>query len=113
MAISFTTTVEDRWVAGGKKYSRVKLVSGESDTYATGGAALPAFGVLGLKRNLDYIIITDPASAVGYELKYDQVNKKILLYEGDNNNAADGPSVEVTAGTAFASKTIYCVAVGA
>lgn len=113
MAITFTATVEDRWVAGGKKHSRVKLVSGGSDTYATGGAALPAAGELGMKRNVDFVTITGPSSADGYALKYDQVNKKILLYEGDNNNAADAPNVEVTAGTAFASKTIYVQVTGA
>lgn len=112
MAITFVATVEDRWQEGKKTHSRVKLVSGGADTYVTGGADLPAFGVLGMKRNLDYVIITGPSSADGYELKYDQAAKKIKVFQGDNANVAAAPSTEIAAATAFASKTIYIEAVG-
>lgn len=113
MAITFTATVEDRWIAGGKTHARVKLVSGGADTYVTGGADLPAAGALGMKRNVDFVIITGPSSADGIELKYDQANKKIKLFQGDNPNVAAAPSVEFTNGGAYASKTIYIEAVGA
>lgn len=112
MAITWTPTVEDRWIEGGKRHSRVKLVA--SGTYTTGGDAIPAFGALGMKRNVDYIILTDGANASGHLYKYDQVNKKLLIYvENDAATYAQRPQMaQVPAGTSIAT-TVFCEVVGA
>lgn len=111
MAITWTPTVEDRWVAGGKRHARVKLVA--SGTYTTGGDAIPAFGALGMKRNVDFLDITDGANASGHLYKYDQVNKKILIYvENDGAAYVQRPQMaQVPAGTAI-STTVYGMVVG-
>lgn len=113
MAVTWIATVEDRTVAGGKRINRVKLTTSASgNTYTTGGDALPSFGDMGFKRNLDYINITDESSGDGFELKFDQTNKKIKIFQGDNPNVAAAPSVELPAATAFNSKTVFVEAVG-
>lgn len=112
MAITWTPTVEDRWVAGGKRHARVKLVA--SGTYSAGGDAIPAAGALGMKRNVDFLVITDGSMATGHLYKYDQANKKIKIFD-DNENAtylADQEFGELDAGTAVTT-TVYCEVVGA
>lgn len=112
MAVTYTATVEDRWIANGKRHARVKLTTpASSQTITAGGDAIPAFGAMGMKRNLEYIIITDASMADGFILKYDQLNQKIKVFQGDNPNAAAAPAVEAT-GVAFNSKTLYCEVVG-
>lgn len=111
MAVTWTPTVEDRWVAGGKRHARVKLVA--SGTYTTGGDAIPAAGALGMKRQVDYINITDGSKATGHLYKYDQAGKKILIYN-ENLNAtylAKQQLAEIDAATAVAT-TVYCEVVG-
>lgn len=111
MAITWTPTVEDRYTSSGKHRARVKLVA--SGTYTTGGDAIPAFGALGMKRNVDYLILTDDAHASGHVYKYDQVNKKIMIYnENDAAAYAQRPQLaEIQAGTAIAT-TLFCEVVG-
>lgn len=112
MAVTWTPTVEDRWVAGGKRHARVKLVA--SGTYSTGGDAIPAAGALGMKRNVDYINIIDGSKATGHLYKYDKVGKKILIYnENDGAAYVQRPEMaELQAATAVAT-TVYCEVVGA
>lgn len=99
---------------GKKKHARVKLTTSASgNTYTTGGDALPSFGNMGMKRNIDFIIITDSV-VDGFIYKYDQANNKIQVFQ-ENENAtylqreqlAQVPSAE-----ALNSKTLYCEVVG-
>jgi hypothetical protein len=43
-------------------------------------------------RKPDFMIITGIA---GYSYVYDKANDKILTFYNDNNNAADGPAIEI------------------
>lgn len=108
MAITWTPTVEDRWVAGGKKHSRVKLVA--TGTYTTNGDALPAFGALGFKRNVDMVHFID-SSANGFIYKYDSAAGKIKVFQGDNPNVAAAPLVELPNATSH-TPTIYVHCIG-
>jgi len=113
MAVTLTTTVEARWREGNKRHSRVKLVSSSTgNTYAT-GIAVPAFGILGLKRNLEFLVLTSPVSADGYVYKYDQANAKILAYQAPAKaTTAVAALSQVATSTLFNSKTWYAEAVG-
>jgi hypothetical protein len=90
MALSLTVNLHQVWGS-----RRVKLVTLAFDSsYPTGGEALPTgttTAKFGLSK-VDFVII--PTSA-GYTFAYDYTNDKILAYYGDNNNAADGPAIEV------------------
>ncbi len=62
-------------------------------TYPAGGVPLPAaakFGVKAIKR----FHIQQPAN--GYVYKYDSANHKLLVFQGDYSEAADGPLVEIS-----------------
>jgi hypothetical protein len=60
-------------------------------SYPTGGEALTV-GDLGFTVVLGLQAIQNSG---GYVYQYDAAAKKILVYYGDNNNAADGPLIEV------------------
>lgn len=77
------------------KESTMKLAAGNGAlTYPTGGIPLDK-NSLGLPNNLESLTFVDSDLPDGYIYKYDNVNKKIMMFEGDNNNAADGPLIEV------------------
>jgi hypothetical protein len=115
MAVTWTATVEERWRESSKRYSRVKLTTSASgNTYTTGGDAPPAFGALGLKRNLEALIFTDGVSGDGFIYKYDQTNNKIKVFvENDAAAYAQRPQMaELPAATALNSKTAFVIAIG-
>lgn len=66
-ATFWTESVEDRWIEGKKRYSRVRLTlsSTQAGTYpSSGGIPLPT--TLGMKRNVDYVVILQgPTPAAG------------------------------------------------
>lgn len=81
VAADVTITVEDRDIEGKKKRNRVKIAFGDgAKTYPTGGVPLPAFGVFGMVRNLDYLSLFDAEDAQGIVWKYDKENKKLRAY---------------------------------
>lgn len=115
MAVTWTATVEDRWSEGGKRHARVKLTTSASgNTYSTGGDAIPAFGAMGMKRNVDFLHIFDQ-SGDGFLYRYDKVNQKIKVFnENENATYLQRQQVsEIQAATALNSKTLYCEVVGA
>lgn len=76
-----TITVEEKQRVGKKHRNRCKIVFGDGAlTYPSGGVPLPAFSGFGMKRNLDYVILSDSNDAVGLVWKYDQANKKLRAY---------------------------------
>lgn len=114
MAVTWIASVEERTVAGGKHINRVRLTtSGSGNTYTTGGDALPSFGDMGFKRNLDYINICDQ-STDGFIYKFDSVNKKMMVFvENDAGAYAQRPQMaQVQAATALNSKNLLVEAVG-
>lgn len=62
-------------------------------SYPTGGEALTAAD-LGFEDAAANLIVHVPMKS-GYMFEYDGTNAKIKAYYGDNNNASDGPLIEV------------------
>lgn len=70
----------------------VKTVTFDA-VYATGGGEPLTAANLGLSTIL--FLIAQPTG--GYVFSYDHAAAKLLAYLGDNNNASDGPLIEVGA----------------
>lgn len=70
-------------------------------SYPTGGEALSK-STIGLGDRLDSIVF-EPAG--GYVPVYDYTNEKVKMFMGDNNNAADGPLIEVADTTDLSALT--------
>lgn len=82
VAADVTITVEKRLIEGKRKRNRCKIEFGDGAlTYPSGGVPLPAFASWGMKRDLEYIILTDANDASGILWKYDQANIKLRGYE--------------------------------
>lgn len=77
-------------------------------SYPTGGEPLTPAKV-GLIR-VETLEIADNAG--GYVLTYDRANQKLKALYGDNNNAADGPLIEVPNGTDLSAITGRLIARG-
>lgn len=81
-------------------------------TYPAGGIPLDA-GKLGCPNQIRSLELFSPASANGFVYKYDLTNNKIRIYQGDNDNVADAPLIELVAATATpASATLALSVVG-
>ncbi|HEU0080235.1 MAG TPA: hypothetical protein VFQ76_21490 [Longimicrobiaceae bacterium] len=64
--------------------------------YPTGGtAAFETFVRAAIARGAVDVIAVIPGDCGGYVPVYDRANDKLKVYYGDNNNASDGPLVEV------------------
>lgn len=106
-----TVTVEKTVITGKLRRTRCKIEFGDSAlTVGANGVPLPSASSFGMKTRLDYIILTDIDDSNGYIWKYNQDDHALDLYQGDNDNASDGPLVIAT--TAVAAQTLYCEAVG-
>lgn len=75
-------------------------------SYPTGGEALTASDV-GLDR-IDAVFVESGE----YNFEYDPTNEKILAYWGDNNNASDGPLVEVADTTDLSAVSVNALVLG-
>lgn len=75
-------------------------------TYPSGGVPLTK-GKMGCPVEVENFQFIDEASANGLVYKYDKVNNKIRIYQGDNDAVADGPLVELGTGATPALATIY------
>lgn len=92
------------------KLSRLRLnvvrVTFDS-SYPTGGESLTA-AQLGLNK----VTVVIPLTASGYVGEYDLTNSKLKAFYGDNNNASDGPLVEVANTTDLSAVTMNLVVIG-
>lgn len=70
-------------------------------SYPTGGYAV-AKGDFQLSVSLHDV---DVSLGGGYVFDFDRANSKLRVWYGDNNNASDGPLIEVPNGTNLASVT--------
>lgn len=76
-----TITVQEKRIEGARKRARVKIAFGDGAlTYPSGGVPLPAYGQFGMKRFLEYIVLTDSDDATGIVWKFDQENKKLRAF---------------------------------
>jgi hypothetical protein len=111
-AASWTTTVRSRRIFPHRKRNAVTLVVGNgTDTYPAGGIPMPVFQSFGFARFLETLDFLDNSSADGFLYKYDEVNNKIRIYQGDNTNAAAAPNIELGA-VAVPTKTFRAFAWG-
>lgn len=76
-------------------------------SYPTNGEALTA-AQLGLNK----VTVVIPLPAAGYVGEYDLTNSKLKAFYGDNNNASDGPLIEVPNTTDLSAVSMYLVAIG-
>lgn len=76
------------------------------NSYPTGGESIAA-SKFGLGK-IEFLIAQ---STGGYIFAWDNANSKLLAYYGDNNNAADGPLIEVPNATDLAALTAVPVLV--
>lgn len=69
-------------------------------TYPAGGVPL-TLGAMGpFRSEIQALVLDDPASGDGYVYKFDKAALTVRIYQGDNNNAADSPLIELVAATA-------------
>ena len=94
----------DRKEAGMRK--RVFLVSfGDGAlTYPSGGVPLEK-AKLGVPNEIVDFNLGDHSSGDGFLYKFDVINEKIRIYQGDNNNASDSPLIELVDGVATPAAT--------
>jgi hypothetical protein len=113
-ASDVTITVNDRWIVKKKRYCDVTIAFGDAAlTYPANGVPMPAASSFGMVRNLDYVLLDDPASGIGLIYKFDRSNKKVRIYEGDYAQSGDASFVELDSGSdAPAATTIKAIAIG-
>lgn len=92
-----TITVLDKWSIGATKTEYLLNIDFDS-SYPTGGEAID----ISANERLAFVG-AQPTS--GYVFQWDAANQKLLAYYGDNNNAADGPLIEVPNTTDLSSLT--------
>lgn len=104
MALSIGSTVYPL----GKRVTKqvVKDITFDN-SYATGGESLTASD-LGLAN----ITFLKAENKLGYVVTYDYANQKLMAFYGDNNNAADGPLVEVPNATDLSTLVCKVYAIG-
>lgn len=84
----------------------------------TGDAAYPTGGTAGFKalfqakakdQRAPIAVIVEDCG--GYQVTYDVANDKLKVWYGDNNNAADGPLIEVPNTTDLSATTFKLVVI--
>lgn len=91
--MALTVSAVRRTVYGNRRIVIANITFDSS--YATGGESLTASD-LGL-TTIDHV--SPGVSTGGYVTVYDHTNSKLLALYGDNNNAADGPLIDVASTT--------------
>lgn len=88
-------------------------------TFGDGALTYPAGGIpldknkMGCPNAIISVLLNSPASSNGFVYKYDLTNNKIRIYQGDNDNVADAPLIELVAATATpAAATLALEVVG-
>ena len=113
-ASDVTVTVEKELRVEKQRNNRCKVQFGDGAlTYPTGGVPMPAFGQFAMRRNLDYLVVTDGGAGQGIHWKYDQTNNKLRGWQYDYDAVADGAAIELAGGVAApAAQTLFVEAVG-
>lgn len=80
------------------------------NAYPTGGTALTAalVAAIGASRNILAVL---PVDCGGYVPVFDAATGKLKFLYGDNNNAADGPAIEVPNTTDLSAVTMKVLVV--
>lgn len=92
----------------GNKSKLIKVVFGDGAlTYPAGGVPLSGLSTMGFPTAIATVNLMDPGSANGFVYKYDSVNNKLRIYQGDNTNVAAAPLIELSGSAAPAAATLY------
>lgn len=111
--MALTLTKVDAFVVGDRQ-ARIYDVVFDSSYPLGGEAVTPAsFGLTHFISAVIAGVARDPDTADNaFALDYDATNKKLILFYGDNNNAADGPLIELPDTTSAAAYTARVVVIG-
>ena len=108
-----TVTIVSEDITGKRRQNEITLAFGDGAlTYPVGGVPMPTASKLGMRRNLNDLILTDAASTNGLIYKYDKTNNKIKIFEADYPNAAEGALIELDATDTPAAATLKGYALG-
>ncbi len=103
--MALAPVIESKYELGGTAFVYTGTFDWDN-SYSTGGEA---FDVTGNER-FD-IVLT--AAKGGYVGVWDAANQKLLAYYGDNNNASDGPLIQVPDTTDLSAVTgVPFIAIG-
>ena len=83
-----TATVLESWDTNGQNTGYLLSIAFDASYPNPGGEAID----VAKNTRIDQMLISPSG---GYVFEWDAANQKIKAYYGDNNNAADGPLVEV------------------
>ena len=101
------TSVFSGSLLGAKQRISVTTITGDS-SYATNGYAITANQV-GFSRITAVLAV---GANTGYVPVWDATNSKLKVFYGDNNNASDGPLIEVPAATDLSAVSFTVLAFG-
>lgn len=108
--MTVTTNVVRRDTLGGTMFRVVDLTLDNS--YPTGGWAITP-QMAGFGTNGSVIHVYGISSKDGYSLGWDEVNKKLKVFQGDNTNAASAPGVELpNASAVMNGKVVRALVIG-
>ena len=96
---------------GGMNKRVVAVIFGDGAlTYPSGGVPIlrASFGMANQLVDFSWI---ENGQANGFIYKWDSTDEKIRIYQGDNNNAADSPLIELVAGVATPAQATLVVSV--
>jgi len=108
-----TITVTSQPVKAASEALQVALISVPGDgAYPTGGTTgIAALLQAVLGRLATPLFVVAAGANGGYRAIYDVANDTLLMYYGDNDNAADGPQIEVPNATDLSGVTFKLQAV--
>lgn len=108
----WVVTVEDTWIEGKKRHTRAKLTATVGSTCPTAGTVpLPSKGPFGMRRQLDYLIITDGNLVTDGSriVDYRQADNRLMIF---TTTASTGVQTAPLASAVAVTGTIYVEAVG-
>lgn len=98
----------------GAPHALVDLSFAGDSSYPTGGTAGFQAAVRAKLSGAAITVLAVMAiDCKGYQVAYDPDNDKLKFYQGDNDNGADGPAVEVPNATNLSSVTFRVLVIGA
>lgn len=111
--VTYTVHRPRRAIVGHGYTNYMSLAFGDgAKTYPSGGVPLTK-AKLGCPNDVQDIEFIDSGNANGFVYKIDKANLKVRIYQGDNDNVADAPLIELAGGSATpAAATIIVRAVG-
>lgn len=113
MALAFAKLSPNPDHISGNKKVRYRKVTFDN-SYPDNGEAVTAanFGLVSLEFVEVLGALQKADESLAYLCGYDPENKKLVAYEGDNDNAGDAPLIEADASDDLDGYYVYCKAIG-